>query len=136
MKKIAGMMIILLLVGNGLAQAKHHEVKIAEKAGVGKYLTDAEGKSLYFYIKDRIDKSACSGDCIARWPIYFRDKVAAGEGLKGEDFATIERADGQKQSTFRGYPLYYWMGDSKPGEINGQGYNGVWFVINPDKFPR
>lgn len=136
MKQIVGLVIALLLVGSGIAQAKHHEVKVAEKAGIGKYLTDTEGMSLYFFTKDSVGKSACSGDCIARWPIYFRDKVAAGAGLKDADFATIVREDGQKQSTFRGYPLYYWMGDSKAGETSGQGVGNVWYVIDPDKFPR
>lgn len=135
MKQIIGLVIALLLVGSGIAQAKHHEVKVAEKAGIGKYLTDTEGMSLYFFTKDSVGKSACSGECIARWPIYFRDKVAVGAGLKESDFATIVREDGQKQSTFRGYPLYYWMGDGKAGETTGQGVGNVWFVIDPAKFP-
>lgn len=135
MKQIVGLMVALLLVGS-IAQAMHHEVNVTEKAGVGKYLTDAEGKSLYIFTKDSVGKSACNDDCITRWPVYFRDKVAAaGAGLKDADFATIVRGDGQKQTTFRGYPLYYWMGDSKAGETNGQGINNVWFVIDPDKFP-
>lgn len=135
MKQVIGLMIALLMVGAGIAQAKHHTVKVAEKAAIGKYLTDAEGKSLYYFTKDSAGRSACTGDCIARWPIYFRDKVGAGAGLKEDEFATIIREDGQKQSTFRGYPLYYWMGDNKAGETNGQGVKDVWFVINPDKFP-
>lgn len=124
-----------MLVGSGIAEANDHAVRITEKAGVGKYLTDTEGKSLYFFTKDSVGKSVCSGDCITRWPIFYRDKVAAEEGLKVNDFDTIVREDGQKQSTFRGYPLYYWQGDSKVGETTGQGVGNVWFVINPDNFP-
>ncbi|MGW8323142.1 MAG: hypothetical protein ACWGSD_16460, partial [Thermodesulfobacteriota bacterium] len=45
------------------------------------------------------------------------------------------RDDGTKQSTFRGYPLYYWSGDEKEGDTNGQGVKNVWFVIDPGNFP-
>jgi predicted lipoprotein with Yx(FWY)xxD motif len=44
------------------------------------------------------------------------------------------REDGKKQTTFRGYPLYYWINGKQPGETTGQGVNSLWFVINPDSF--
>lgn len=135
MKQVVSLVVILLLFGATAVVAKHHAVKVSEKAGVGKYLTDTEGKTLYFFTMDSVGKSACSGDCLTRWPIYFRDQVAAPAGVKGEDFGTIVRDDGQKQSTFRGYPLYYWTGDAKAGDTNGQGVKGVWFVIDPANFP-
>ena len=47
----------------------------------------------------------------------------------------LEREDGKKQTTFRGYPLYYWAGDKAPGDTKGQGVNNVWYVIDPAKFP-
>lgn len=126
---------ILGLFVAATAWGMHHAVKIAEKEGIGKYLTDAEGKTLYWFKKDSMGMSACSGPCVDKWPIYYRETVAAAEGLSAADFATITREDGKQQTTFRGYPLYYWAGDAAAGDTNGQGVKDVWFVIDPDNFP-
>lgn len=54
------------------AMAMHHEVGIAEKAGIGHYLTDAKGKTLYWFKKDVPGMSACSGPCLEKWPIFYQ----------------------------------------------------------------
>lgn len=137
MKKIGviGFIVFFIVVWLGVAQADHHAVKIAEKEGVGKYLTDAKGMALYWFKKDAPGKSACTGDCVVKWPLYYRESVAPPEGIKAEDFGTITREDGKKQTTFRGYPLYYWFQDSKSGDTSGNKVNNVWFVIDPAAFP-
>ena len=115
--------------------AKHHAVKVQQNDAVGKYLTDTEGMTLYWFKNDEPGKSSCAGACVGNWPIYYRETVAAPEGVKQEDFGTITREDGEKQTTFRGYPLYYWVNDKKAGDTTGNGVKGVWFVVNPDNFP-
>jgi predicted lipoprotein with Yx(FWY)xxD motif len=137
MRKItlALVMIGLLVFGVSLAMAMHHEVKIQEKEGIGKYFTDTEGKTLYAFKKDSPGKSACAGPCLEKWPIYYRESVKAPEGIDATDFGTITREDGKKQTTFRGYPIYYWVNDKQAGDTTGQGVNNVWSVINPDDFP-
>ncbi len=137
MKNIIASITVLsiLLLGGSVAMAAHHAVKIHEKEGVGKYLTDTEGKSLYWFKKDAPGTSACVGPCVEKWPIYYRDAVKAPEGVKAEDFGTITRGDGSKQTTFRGYPLYYWVNDKQAGDTSGQGVNNVWYVIDPANFP-
>lgn len=137
MKNIIASITVLsiLLLGGSVAMAAHHAVKIHEKEGVGKFLTDTEGKSLYWFKKDAPGTSACAGPCVEKWPIYYRDAVKAPEGVKAEDFGTITRGDGSKQTTFRGYPLYYWVNDKQAGDTSGQGVNNVWYVINPANFP-
>ena len=137
MKNIIASITVLsiLLLGGSVAMAAHHAVKIHEKEGVGKYLTDTEGKSLYWFKKDAPGTSACAGPCLEKWPIYYRDAVKAPEGVKAEDFGTITRGDGSKQTTFRGYPLYYWVNDKQAGDTSGQGVNNVWYVIDPANFP-
>jgi len=138
MKKFTMVLVVVGMVALGISTAMgmHHAIKIQEKAGIGKYLTDTEGKSLYWFKKDSLGKSACSGPCLEKWPIYYREKVAAPKGIKADDFGTLTREDGKKQTTFRGYPLYYWTNDKKAGETTGQGVNNVWYVINPDNFPQ
>ncbi len=137
MKKVAlsFVVVVLLLFGVGAVLAAHHAVKIQEKEGVGKYLTDTEGKTLYWFKKDEPGKSSCTGPCIEKWPVYYRETVVAPKGVNASDFGTITRDDGKKQTTFRGYPLYYWINDKQAGETNGQGVNNVWSVVDPDNFP-
>lgn len=116
--------------------AMNHEVKIEDKEGIGKYLTDTEGKTLYWYKKDSSGKSSCIGPCLEKWTIYYREAVSAPMGIKAEEFGTIIREDGKKQTTFRGYPLYYCINDITAGDINRQnGDNIVGLIINPDSFP-
>ncbi|TAL17975.1 hypothetical protein EPN96_03365 [bacterium] len=117
------------------ALADNHAVKIANKGGMGNYLTDAKGMTLYWFAKDAPGKSACTGGCVDKWPLYFREKVAPPEGVKAEDFTTIMREDGKSQTAFRGYPLYYFVSDKASGDTTGQGMGSVWFVIDPASFP-
>jgi predicted lipoprotein with Yx(FWY)xxD motif len=55
-------------------------------------------------------------------------------GLKAEDFGTITRPNGAKQTTFHGYPLYYWANDTAAGDTKGHGFDGAWFVVDPVMF--
>ena len=125
----------LIVATGGDAPAMDHAVKNATKDGVSSYLADAKGMTLYWFKKDSPGKSACAGPCIGNWPIYYRENVAPGEGTKAEDFGTMTRDDGKKQTTFRGYPLYYWAGDTAAGDTKGQAMNGVWYVLDPGNFP-
>ncbi len=135
MKTLIGFMVAALLIIPAAAFANHHAVKTSEKAGVGKYLTDAEGKTLYWFKMDKPGASTCAGPCVEKWPLYYREAVAPPQGIAATEFGTLTRADGKKQSTFRGYPLYYWAGDAKAGDTSGQGVKDVWFVIDPGNFP-
>ena len=122
---------VLTLALAGAALADNHAIKLSEKDGVGKFLTDANGMTLYIFKKDSPGKSACAGPCVEKWPLYFREKVAVPEGVKGGDFGTITREDGKKQTTYKGWPLYYFEGDKAPGDVKGQGVGTVWYVANP-----
>jgi predicted lipoprotein with Yx(FWY)xxD motif len=128
---VFGLLALLVLP----AAAMHHEVKIAEAAGIGKYLTDTEGMTLYWFKKDSKGQSACSGPCVGNWPLFYRQNVAPPAGLSSDDFGAITREDGAMQTTFRGYPLYYFKGDAKPGDTKGNDMMDVWYVVNPGNFP-
>lgn len=120
-----------LLITAGTALADHHAVKVAKKDGVGSHLVDTQGMTLYVFRKDSPGKSACEGDCVARWPLYHREAVSAKDGLEAGKFGTITRADGKKQTTYQGMPLYHFAGDKAPGDTNGHGVKDVWFVATP-----
>jgi len=126
---------IVLLAGGAFAQGTN--IKTASKEGIGNYLTDDKGMTLYFYKKDSKDKSACAGDCAARWPIFYVEKASvAGKKLKAKEFATITREDGKKQTTFRGWPLYYFAQDKLAGDTVGQARSDVWYVVDPAAFMK
>ncbi|KJS28948.1 MAG: hypothetical protein VR64_22085 [Desulfatitalea sp. BRH_c12] len=132
---IALLSIVLLIGVSGLSVADHHAIKIDTKAGVGQYLTDAKGMTLYWFKMDSSGQSACNGECLEKWPAYFSHGVAAPKGVDPNDFTTITRTDGKKQTAFRGFPLYYFFKDDAPGDTFGQGVKDVWYVIDPAMFP-
>jgi predicted lipoprotein with Yx(FWY)xxD motif len=119
------------MLAGGAVLADHHAVKVAEKEGVGRFLTDAKGMTLYVFKMDSPGKSACEGGCLEKWPIYHREKVAPPPGIDAERFGTITRADGKPQSTYKGMPLYYFAGDKAKGDTAGQGLRDAWFVAAP-----
>jgi predicted lipoprotein with Yx(FWY)xxD motif len=127
--RLAAAVLALLLAT--AARADHHTVKVASKQDVGSFLTDAKGMTLYTFKKDAPGKSACAGDCLTRWPIFYREKVAPTGGPKEADFGTITREDGKKQTTYKGLPLYYFAGDKAASETAGQGVKDVWVVAAP-----
>jgi predicted lipoprotein with Yx(FWY)xxD motif len=127
--KIAGALVVAAV--SLAALADHHMVKVASKDKIGKYLEDAKGMTLYVFKKDSPGKSACAGDCVAKWPLYYREKVGVSGGLKEADFGSITREDGQKQTTYKGLPLYYFAGDKASGDTNGQGVRDAWLAAAP-----
>lgn len=92
-------------------------------------LTDAQGVSLYIFTRDANDISNCTGNCLKAWPaaILTPDEVQKVKASK--NFGVITRADGQQQLTLDHKPLYYYVGDEKSGDRNGQGVGGIWFLL-------
>jgi predicted lipoprotein with Yx(FWY)xxD motif len=97
---------------------------------LGAYLTGQNGMTLYVLTKDSADTSTCSGACATNWPPLAASAGATITGPTGAmaAFATITRSDGIVQVTYNHMPLYYFAGDSKAGDTNGQGKNKTWFV--------
>jgi len=123
--------VVIAFLAAGIALAEHHAVKVAKKDGVGSYLTDIKGMTLYAFKKDTPSRSACVDKCLVIWPLYFVETVAAEDGLDANNFGTITRDDGKKQTTYKGMPLYYFRDDKMPGDTSGQGERDVWYVVNP-----
>jgi predicted lipoprotein with Yx(FWY)xxD motif len=101
---------------------------------LGDHLVDAEGITLYLFDNDEPGVSNCTDDCLDSWPpLTVDDEPTWGEGVDGDLVGTIEREDdGSTQVTYDDMPLYFWAGDSAPGDVEGQGVNDVWWVVAPD----
>jgi predicted lipoprotein with Yx(FWY)xxD motif len=93
-----------------------------DKSGV---LTDNNGKTLYIFKKDSAGQSNCNGPCAKAWPPF----AVADASKANAQFKVITRQDGSQQWAFNGQPLYYYVGDSAPGEMAGEGSGGVWYVV-------
>ena len=101
---------------------------------MGTILVGATGMTVYTFAKDvkGSGTSACTGTCIARWPaltVPAGTKPVAGSGATGT-LGTIKRSDdGTLQVTYNGLPLYFFSGDSAPGDTFGVYTN--WAAVNP-----
>ena len=102
---------------------------------LGKILVDSQGRSLYLFKKDTGTKSTCNGSCAIAWPPFTTSGTPqAGTGTKASLIATSTRTDGKDQVTYNGHPLYFYAGDSKAGDTNGQDLNqfgASWYVVSP-----
>jgi predicted lipoprotein with Yx(FWY)xxD motif len=93
-------------------------------------VTNAKGFTLYWFAPDTPTKSVCSGACASYWPPVMGAQKA-GPGVTGK-LGTIKRADGSVQATYDGHPLYTYIGDSGPGQANGNNIDlngGLWYEV-------
>lgn len=109
--------------------AGYASIRLAHDMTLGPYLTDQAGMTLYYFTKDSENTSACADQCAVNWPVYYAENIQIPSELNAADFQTIVRADGKKQTTYKGMPLYYFFKDAKAGDVNGQGVNNVWYVV-------
>ena len=111
------------------------DIALRSNASLGNYLVSGDGRTLYYFGLDlpadatHAAVSNCTGnDCLPLWPIFHADSPKLGAGLDAADFAELVRPDGVKQSTYKGWPLYFYAGDAKAGDTNGDNFE-VWYVI-------
>jgi predicted lipoprotein with Yx(FWY)xxD motif len=102
---------------------------------VGTYLTGASGRPLYMWVADTGGKSNCSGQCAKFWlPVVATATPKVSGSANASALGTITRADGTKQVTYKGHPLYYFLADAKAGSLHGQGNDGFgakWWLVAP-----
>jgi predicted lipoprotein with Yx(FWY)xxD motif len=107
-------------------------VMIGNDAKLGDFLVDAKGMSLYLYTKDTPNTSVCYDKCATAWPpLLVEGAPTASQGIDGAKLGTTTRTDGTKQVTFNGWPLYYYIKDTKAGDVVGQGVGTVWYLLTP-----
>lgn len=115
--------------------ASEYTVMTVTKTDIGEYLVDGAGRTLYYFTRDSAGKSSANEAIILVWPIFYAANIVVPSNLNASDFATITRNDGKMQTTFKGWPLYYYTPDLKAGDTNGQGVGGVWYVVTPATIP-
>ncbi len=108
-----------------------YTVDIRSNNAIGNYLVNVNGMTLYYFANDMAGTSTCFDSCAATWPPFYAGSIDIPNGLNSGDFSQISRVDGAYQTTYKGRPLYLYSGDHSPGEINGEGAQGMWFTVRP-----
>jgi predicted lipoprotein with Yx(FWY)xxD motif len=136
MLALPALLAVLAACGNEAPQATQQqqvpdsvEVKVAQ-SDLGPILVDQSGRTLYAFTKDENKSSACDADCIAVWPaLTAQSKVDAKDGADAQLISQVEESS---QAVYGKWPLYYYVGDQVPGDLNGQGVDEEWFAVAPD----
>ncbi|MFE0042679.1 SCO0930 family lipoprotein [Streptomyces albireticuli] len=117
----------------GTKSAEAGRLAVRDAPGIGSVVADAKGRTLYRFDKDTAGPSAsrCDGDCAKAWPPVPADDASATSGI-GAALGEVERADGTRQLTLAGWPVYRYVKDTAPGDTKGQGVGGTWNAFAPD----
>ncbi|MFH8979512.1 hypothetical protein [Streptomyces varsoviensis] len=101
--------------------------------GLGKVLTDGKGRTLYRFDKDSAwpMRFGCTGACLDTWkPAKPADKSKLDAAVPAKLISTVTRPDGAEQLAVDCWPVYWFTGDKKAGDANGQGKMGLWFAVS------
>ncbi|MGH3002859.1 MAG: COG4315 family predicted lipoprotein [Gaiellaceae bacterium] len=110
-------------------------VNAMKSTAFGTVLVSKSGRTLYRYTVDRKHVNRCTAVpiCAKYWPallVKAGAKPSAGGGAKPALLGTIKAPHGMRQVTYAGFPLYFFAGDQKAGQVKGQGFDKTWYVVN------
>ena len=135
-------LLLVAVAGTGAAMAatvspnaQTGTVRAVKSNSFGTILVGANGKTLYRYTLDSKGINRCTSNaaCAKYWPqllIKATVKPTVGTGASAKLLGTIKAAHGMRQVTYAGFPLYFFSGDSAPGQAKGQGFEKQWYVVN------
>lgn len=105
------------------------------RTGYGTILTDGAGRTLYIFTRDRQGPSRCFGACATAWPpLLTRGAPRAVRGADPRLVGSVRRRGGTRQVTYRGRPVYFYVGESKAGQVLCQDvfeFGGRWLIVRP-----
>jgi predicted lipoprotein with Yx(FWY)xxD motif len=136
---VTGLLTVLALAPGAFSTPAAGATVTVHPSAYGRVLFDGRGFALYAFTRDPRGRSTCSGPCAKAWPPYLAPSgVRGGAGAKAGLVGTIRRADGSRQVTYAGLPLYYYVGDRKSGQIlcqNVAEFGGTWLVVRASGAP-
>ena len=108
--------------------------------GLGRYITDGDGRALYMFTADTAGTSTCFDRCAEAWPPFMAGSAEpiAGDGLQADLVDRTARQAAGLQVTYGGFPLDYYQQDQGPGQTTGQdvhGFGGEWYLVTPGGEP-
>jgi Kef-type K+ transport system membrane component KefB/predicted lipoprotein with Yx(FWY)xxD motif len=100
----------------------------------GRILVDGRGRTLYLFTREASKRSRCYGACARAWPpFYAGSRTLARSGLDRRLLGTTRRRGGRRQVTYRGHPLYFYVGETRAGQVLCQDvfeFGGRWLIVN------
>jgi predicted lipoprotein with Yx(FWY)xxD motif len=132
----ATVVFVLVAAASAAAKPTARSATVATAhTGLGRIVVDGRGRSLYLFEKDVRGRSVCSGLCATYWPpLLTNGRSIAITGAKRSLLGSIRREDGSHQVTYGGHPLYFFAGDTRRGQTNGEGlqdFGAGWYVLTP-----
>jgi predicted lipoprotein with Yx(FWY)xxD motif len=126
---------------SGVAGARHvlgsATVKTRKINKLGVVLVNSRGFTLYMFKPDRQRRVTCKGSCAVAWPplkVKRGQRPTAGGAAKQRLLGSDRNPSGGRVVTYNRWPLYRYIGDSKPGQASGQALDlngGLWYVLSP-----
>jgi predicted lipoprotein with Yx(FWY)xxD motif len=123
--------------GGGAAGASNGStaasVVSTKTSSLGTFLVDGQGRTLYLWDADHGPRSTCTAACAQAWPPLTTTAAPKASGaVKSSLLGTATRADGSREVTYAGHPLYTYAGDTRPGQVTGEGSNSFgapWWTV-------
>ena len=130
MKLLAAVLALLALAAGPVAAGAPGAATVkVQSSRFGPILFDGRGFVLYAFTRDPRGVSTCAGACAAAWPPYrAKGTLRAGKGARASRIGRTRSG----QVTYAGRPLYYYVGDRRPGQILCQDvfeFGGRWLVL-------
>jgi predicted lipoprotein with Yx(FWY)xxD motif len=126
------------LAAAATAGSRAVKVSSTKNSSLGEILVSAGGRTLYHTAAEKKNVVTCTGRCAVKWrPLVTAHGVRpiSGPGVIASMLGTIKRPDGRLQVTYDGFPLYLFSGDTRAGDVSGQGAGGIWHAIAPSGVP-
>lgn len=99
-------------------------------SALGAVLVDGQGHTLYVNVQQKNDPSACDRNCLSVWPpVLTSSTVAPRGGLSAALLGTVTLPGGGQEVTYNHFPLHSYVGDSLPGDANGQAIQNAWYAM-------
>jgi predicted lipoprotein with Yx(FWY)xxD motif len=123
---------------SGPASTPAVRVTVVSSSDHGPILADGNGRALYLLESDAAGESGCTEMCAVIWPAYLAPagtSPTADSGVQASLLGTAARRGGGAQVSYAGHALYYYLGDSRPGDTRGQRVEdswGEWYLVHPD----
>ena len=139
----ASVVLLILLIADRSGGAKGDAASARRKSApapavqvrrskLGPMLTDAQGHTLYIFDEDERDRSHCFAGCAEVWPpALVTGHPRAGAGLSADRLTTTRRGTSGRQLVYAGHPLYRLDADTRPGQTQGEGFGGTWWLVAP-----
>jgi predicted lipoprotein with Yx(FWY)xxD motif len=104
---------------------------------LGTVLVNSKGLTLYMFVPDKQKRVTCFSTCAVIWPPVFLPagaKTVASGKAESKLLGSDPDSAGGRVVTYNHWPLYLYVGDTKPGTATGQAINlngGLWYVLTP-----